>query len=359
MPGSINRLEIFSAGTWTPGNGEAVTFSESHLDQMVDAFSALAGTNIVKPHLKLGHTEAQKWFGQKVGVPTLGWIDRIWREGRKLFADISHVPEALLEMIKGHRYHNVSAEVFPGGVIEHEGKKFGPVLSAVAILGTEMPAVKDLAGLASALYADQFTANTTAAPIIFNQEATIGMFTQEQVDSLIAAAVGKAVGETKATFSEQVSSQAAQITTLTARAEGAETKLADQAATFAATEMENLVNQSIKDGKLLPKQKDTVLGFAKSLKGTMNFGGGEKPAVDAFKEFLASFSTQVDLKEKGGGQQKQQDGGGGNFATPAAELDHRVNLAVKESGGKINYGDAVRTILREDADLANRYAKGA
>ena len=82
-------------------------------------------------------------------------------------------------------------------------------------------------------------------------------------------------------------------------------------------------------------------------------------AAGLFRAFLTSFSTQVDLKEKGGGQQKQQDGGGGNFATPAAELDHRVNLAVKESGGKINYGDAVRTILREDADLASRYAKGA
>ncbi len=356
MPGTINRLEIFSAGTWQPGNGSELTFHESDLDQMVENFAALNGTNIVRPHLKLGHTEAQKWFGQSVGVPTLGWIDRVWREGKKLLADVSNVPNALLDMIRGHHYHNVSAEIFPSGAIEHEGKKFGPVLSAVALLGTEMPAVKDLAGLASALYADQFTAKTSAAPIIFNQEAPKGMFTQEQVDSLIAAAVSKAVGETKATYSEQLSSYTAQITTLTARAETAETRLSEQAATFAAAEMENLVNQSIKDGKLLPKQKDTVLGFAKSLTGTMNFGGGEKPAIDAFKEFLASFSTQVDTKERGSGRNNQQQAGA--FASAAAELDSLANTAVQESAGKVNYGAAVRNILRENVELADRYAKG-
>jgi hypothetical protein len=356
MPGTINRLEIFSAGTWRPGNGEDVTFSESDLDAMVENFSKLSGTNIVKPHLKLGHTEAQKWFGQSVGVPTLGWIDRVWREGRKLLADVSNVPAALMDMIKGHRYHNVSAEIFPPGTIEHEGQKFGPVLSAVALLGTEMPAVKDLAGLSSALFADQFTAKTAASPIIFNQEARKGMFTQEQVDSLIAAAVTKAVSEVNAANNAKFSDQSAQITTLTARAEAAETKLADQAAKFAETEMENLVSQAIKDGKLLPKQKDTVLGFGRSLKGTLNFGGSEKPAIEAFKEFLASFSTQVDTKEKGSGRNNQQQAGG--FATAAAELDHLAQTAVRESSQKIQYGEAVRNILRENTELASRYAQG-
>jgi hypothetical protein len=358
MPGTINRLEIFSAGTWTPGNGTDVTFTEDDLDAMVGNFAALQGTNVVRPHLKLGHTEAQKWFGQAVGIPTLGWIDRVWREGRKLFADISNVPNALLDMIKGHHYHNVSAEVFPPGAIEHEGKKFGPVLSAVALLGTEMPAVKDLAGLASALYADQFTASTAAAPIIFNQEANQSMFTQEQVDSLIAAATAKAVKDVNDANAAKFSDNTAQITTLTARAEAAETKLAEQAATFAAAEMEGLVNQAIKDGKLLPKQKDMALGFAKSLKGTMNFGaGGERPATEVFKEFLASFSTQVDKGERGSGKTAQRDGAG-DFATAAQELDSLAAAAVSESGGKVLYGAAVREILRTNEDLASRYAKG-
>ena len=356
MSGEIKRLEIFGAGTWKPGNGDPVTIRETDLDQIVENFGALNGTNVVKPHLKLGHTEAQKWFGQSVGVPTLGWIDRIWREGRKLFADISSVPDALLEMIRSHRYHNVSAEVFPPGVIEHNGRKFGSVLSAVAILGTEMPAVKDLAGLASALYADQFTAKTEAAPIIFSEEADQPMFTQEQVDSLIAAAVSRAVGEVNTTNATKFSDLNAQVTTLTARAEAAEGKLAEQAATFAEAEMTRQVDEAVRAGKILPKQKDTVLAFGRSLKGTLNFGGSEKPASTAFREFLDSFGAQVDLKEKGGGQHAQ--GQTTNFASAAQEVDHLAKTAVTASNQKVSYSEAVRAVLREQPELADRYAKG-
>ena len=50
MPGTIDRLEIFAAGTWKPATGGSVTVTEQHLDEMVHAFHALEGTNIVKPH---------------------------------------------------------------------------------------------------------------------------------------------------------------------------------------------------------------------------------------------------------------------------------------------------------------------
>jgi hypothetical protein len=356
MPGEIKRLEIFGAGSWKPGNGNVVTIAESDLDDIVANFDALNGTNIVKPHLKLGHTEAQKWFGQSVGIPTLGWIDRVWREGKKLFADISHVPDALLGMIRTGRYHNVSAEVFPPGVIEHAGRKFGSVLSAVAILGTEMPAVKDLAGLASALYADQFTAKTEAAPIIFSHEVNQSMFTQDQVDSLIAAAVDKAVKEHKESTTATFSDLDAQLKMATSRAEAAETKLAEQASTFAAAEMNRLVDEAIRAGRLLPKQRDTVLAFGATMKGTVNFGGAEKPATDLFKEFLNSFGTQVELKERGGGQHAQHETA--NFATAAQEVDHLAHAAITASNGAVKYSEAVRSVLRENADLADRYAKG-
>jgi hypothetical protein len=356
MSGEIKRLEIFGAGTWKPGNGKTVSISETDLDDLVSNFDSLKGTNVVKPHLKLGHTEAQKWFGQSVGIPTLGWIDRVWREGKKLLADVSHVPDALLGMMQAGRYHNVSAEVFPPGVIEHDGRKFGSVLSAVAVLGTEMPAVKDLAGLASALYADQFTAKTEAAPIIFSKEVNQSMFTQDQVDSLIAAAVTKAVGEKESDHKARFSDLEAEVGTLTARATAAEAKLAEQAATYASAEMGRLVDDAIRAGKLLPKQRETVLAFGTTMKGTVNFGGTEKPALDMFKEFLQSFGTQLDIKERAGGQ--HTGGESNNFATAAQEVDHLAHAAVSASNGAVKYGEAVRTVLRDNGELATRYAKG-
>src|SRR5690606_30682287 len=98
----------------------------------------------------------------------------------------------------------------PPGQVEHNGKKFGHVLYAVAVLGTEMPAVSDLAGLAAALYSQQFS-TTALTPITFTQGNQSAMFTQEQVDALIDAAVKKAVDATKGEFTAKVGSLEAQV----------------------------------------------------------------------------------------------------------------------------------------------------
>lgn len=359
MPGVINRLEIFGAGTWRPASGGTVTVTEGDLDEMVDAFTALQDTNIVKPHLKLGHTDAQKWFGQKVGVPTLGWINRVWREGKKLLADIGDVPDALLDLIRQGRYHNVSAEVFAPGQIEHQGRKFGHVLSAVAILGTEMPAVKDLAGLAAALYANQFTAGVEAEPTTYAKGTTEQMFTQEQVDSLIGAAVTKAVAEVKQGFSTQINDLTTQVGVLTQRAEGAETKLATQAQEFAQAQATALIDAAIKDGKLLPKQRDMALAFMSSIKGPINFGGKEQPATELFADFLKSFGKQVDTSEHGDGREGSRSPK--TFATAAQEIDHLTKAKMQSSGGKLDYASAMREVINDPVhkDVADRYAQGA
>jgi hypothetical protein len=354
MPGTINRLEIFAAGTWSPATGGKMTITEAALDEMAAHFTELNGSNIVKPHLKLGHGDAQKWFGQGTGIPTLGWVDRVWREGSKLFADISNVPEALLEMIRLKRYHNVSIEMFTPGQIEFGGKKLGHVLSAIALLGTEMPAVKDLAGLANALFATPFSSEVAAKPIEFTAERNHpAMFTQEQVDSLIAAAVSKAVTDATAKFAADNASHAAELQVMTARAETAERTLATNAAEFAQREAVTTVDQAIKDGKLLPAQKDMALAFMSSVSGKVSFGGTEKPAKALFAEFLASFGKQVNLGEQGDGHQPK------DFANAAAEVDHLVRKRISaDKSGKTDYATAFDAVRSENPTLMSRYAAG-
>ncbi len=354
MPGRIQRLEIFAAGTWSPATGGRITVAEADLDQIVSHFTELSGSNVVKPHLKLGHGDAQKWFGQKTGIPTLGWVEKVWREGQKLFADIGDVPEALLEMIRQRRYHNVSVEIFRPGQIEFQGKKLGHVLSAIAILGTEMPAVKDLAGLASALFADQFASEVTEKPIEFTAERNHpAMFTQEQVDSLIAAAVSKAVTDATGKFSADAASQAAALQVMTARADTAERQLATNAAEFAQREAVTTVDQAIKDGKLLPAQKDMALAFMSSVSGKVSFGGSEKPAKALFGEFLASFGKQVVLGENGNGQNPTE------FSNAAAEVDHLVKQRISaDKSGKTDYAMAFDAVRVENPTLMSRYAAG-
>jgi len=357
MPGEIRSLEIFGVGTWDASTGRVIV-TETDLDGIVESFYGLQGSNIVKPHLKLGHSDAQKWFGQKDGIPTLGWISRIWRNGKKLFADIVDVPDMLMDLIRAGRYHNVSSEVYLNASFEHNGRKWGKVLSAVALLGVEMPAVKDLAGIANALFTAerQPTLRTEGADLtVIDQEnempgdPKLPLFSQEQMDALIKAAVDKAVVEVVAKQDKTVQDLTAERNALTVRAESAEKEVKAVKATAAVAEATMIVDQAIKDGKLLPKHKAMAMAFMSNT-GAIKFGEGEKSTAVLFKELLESLGSQVALKEKGDGKTAQ-----GSYATAAEEVDAKTKAAIKDNS-KLSYGDAMQQVLAADPDLKGRYA---
>lgn len=370
MPGEIRNLEIFGAGTHRAQTGK-ITVTEADLDQIVNAFNELNGTNVVKPHLKLGHTDAQKWFGQKDGIPSLGWISRVWRQGTKLLADVVDVPSSVLDLIKQGRYHNVSAEVFWDANIKHNDRKYPRVLSAVSLLGVEMPAVKDLAGLAAALFQSepihQFAGEEPTSIEPFEQqekdnimpEENKGMFSQSQLDSLIAAAVAKAVDEAKVEFASeidelknQIKSKDAELEVMKNRAETAEGEVKTVKAAAIKSEAETLVNQAIKDGKLLPKQKDFAMAALTAQNTKVAFGADneEKSMPELFKDFLNAQGKQVDLSENGDGTNKVKE-----FSTAAEELDHEIKQFMAKSESEITYGDAMDKVLASNSDLKQRY----
>lgn len=364
MAKQIRNLEIFGAGKHRAATG-GITVTEEDLDHIVDAFTALHGTNVVKPHLKLGHTDAQKWFGQKDGIPTLGWITRVWRNGLKLLADIDNVPEALIELIEQKRFHNVSAEVFWDAPIEHNGRRFPRVLSAVSLLGVEMPAVKDLAGLASALFqtepAHQFTEGDALSlefeeedpmPDPDNKTPVVAMFSQEQVDALIAAAVAKATGETEKKFTESAESSTKELEVMTKRATDAEEALTTAKADVVKAAAEALVDGAIKEGKLLPKQRDFALAALSVTDTKVKFGdkGEEKTMAESFKDFLEAQGKVIDTSQKGDGKNKQVE-----FASASEEVDYKTKEIMK-GDAKLTYSDAFDRVLDSDDDLRTRYA---
>lgn len=366
MAKTINNLEIFAAGTHNAMSGK-VTVTEADLDKIVDAFNSLEGTNIVKPHLKLGHTDAQKWFGQKDGIPSLGWIVRVWREGKKLLANVANVPDALIDMIKGGRYHNVSAEIFWNAGIEHEGQTFSRVLSAVSILGVEMPAVKTLEGLAGALFQakqiHQFS-DVSAIELTSTEEGgsempdkvdktVVAIYSQDQTDALIASAVDKALKEQEAKFADDKKSAGKELEVMEARAKTAEKEVGEVKAAAAVAEATTLVDQSIKDGKLLPKQRDFALAALSAKDTKLAFGekGETKSMPELFKEFLECSGKVIDTSEQGDGKTKTVE-----FSNAAEEVDHKVKaLRSEDATGKLDYGQAFDKVLAGDADLNKRY----
>lgn len=360
MAGEIKNLEIFGAGKHNASTG-TVTITEDDLDQIVASFNALKDSNVVKPHLKLGHTEAQKWFGQSKGAPSLGWINRVWREGKKLLADVTDVPDALLELIKSKRYHNVSAEVYTNAGVEVGGKIYNQILSAVALLGVEMPAVKDLAGLASVLASAEpdNVEGQTPLQLSLLKEAKlpgeIATFSQAQVDSLINAEVEKAKATVKAEFTEQMTAKDAEIKVLKDRAEAAEAEIKKVKAEAVTAQATTLVDTAIKEGKILPKQKDFALALLTSSDAKVKFGEGEKSMAELFQEFIKTSGKTIDTSETGAGGGERKE-----FSTAAEEVDHLTRLEMgKDTTGKLNYSDALSRVLAANDDLKDRYVNGA
>lgn len=127
--------EIFAAGKW---NG--MTFTPDDLSRIADTFGKLGDK--LRVALKMGHNIQQQMTD---GHPALGWVEKIWVAGDKLMARMVDVPDVVYNAIQKKRYRNVSVELDVD--VEHKGEKYPYVLTGVALLGADIPAVNTLADL--------------------------------------------------------------------------------------------------------------------------------------------------------------------------------------------------------------------
>jgi len=135
---NLEGVEIFSTGTW---NGDKYTNKD--LSAMVDNFDETG----FQPPLKLGHNEEQPEMLD--GAPALGYVDKIYVEGSKLLANFVNLPKKVYEAIKRGNYKRVSSEIYWN--YKSNGMTLDRVLKAVALLGSEIPAVTNLESI-SGLY---------------------------------------------------------------------------------------------------------------------------------------------------------------------------------------------------------------
>ncbi len=142
----IKKLHIFSAGT--PVTSE---YTEEYLDKLIGNFKELSESESarLKPVLKLTHDEDQESIWKKIGVLGSGFVKDIYREGKKLFADIANVPEVIAEALTNGDINNQPSVEIYRDFEDSEGNKFGPALRAVSLLIDDIPKVKGLEGFAS------------------------------------------------------------------------------------------------------------------------------------------------------------------------------------------------------------------
>lgn len=138
----VKGIEIFAEGEW---NGDK--YSTKDLDTMVENFNKQVIRSVP---LKVGHDMKQKVAGQ----PAVGLLQRVYRVGKKLVADIANIPKTVAELINKKAFHSVSAEIAWNA--DFDGTIYDRLLTGVALLGAEIPAVNKLAEIPT-IYKAEFS----------------------------------------------------------------------------------------------------------------------------------------------------------------------------------------------------------
>jgi hypothetical protein len=171
---------ILATGVWND-----TKFEDTDLDDILTNFNELNGYRNVP--CKLGHTDKQKIL-QEDGLPAAGWITELKKVGNKLIAKIDNVPSKIKELIENKAYRDVSVELLKNYKDKNTGKSYKWLLTAVALLGVDAPAVKGLGDFV-ALYGE--ISEDNIININFNElnssisnATTINNIEEEKMDEL-------------------------------------------------------------------------------------------------------------------------------------------------------------------------------
>ena len=321
MAGKSWWVEILKTGTWTDARGQEVTFTVEDLDQIVASHDEIYPD--VEPVLRLGdHPDLEP--GVK---PAVGWVPKLKREGEKLLGLFSDVPEIALAAFQKKLYKNVSAGLWKGW--RYKGKTHPYVLNHVAVLGAELPAVKGLADL-QAYLSDGIPLEIPEGVLCFTQEREqkkekpMATELEIRLEKDLDAEKGKVV-----TLTEQKKTVDTDLEKVRAENKVLKAEALEFAEKEAQADVEAVVSEYIKAGRILPKDKDNAIATGLALRAaSVDLKDGDTNPFDAWKTMLANGGKAVDLKESGKTGDEDQK------STPETEMKAGADAARAATGQK-------------------------
>jgi cation transport regulator len=346
----LKDVEVFSTGEW---NKNKIT--DEDLDNIVNGTNEII--NELKPKVKLGHDDKQKLL-QASGLPAGGWITKLKKVGNKILVDIKEVPKVLYELIKNGAYKRVSSEILYDYTEPSTKKRYAKVLSAIAFLGGDLPAVTNLKDIA-ALYDD---VNEEATLIIYEKKPTKKVENKKKgveyimVDGLKVTElegkkfvavedyekVAKEAGDNK---DYKVKFEAEE-----KKSKDAEEKLNKISEEKRMAEIKTFVdtNCSKTNMKFLPKQKEILVALVestsdeKTIKFTMDKKEvklSQRELLVKFIELQPNFSDSIFAELSKDGEKEKEDD---DKLTPE---EKKVNKYMAENKG-VTYRQAVLAVLK-------------
>jgi hypothetical protein len=293
-------IEIFKSGQHTAMSGVTISFSESD----IAATAASYNPALHEAPLVVGHPAAD--------LPAYGWVSGLQFADGVLSALPSDVDPEFAELVNMRRFGKISASFY------EPTSPNNPVpgvyyLRHVGFLGAQPPAVK---GLRSPQFASDDTlvicfecsspslvldsslpAGMTISPAVELPTGDKPVMTPEQIAAKEAELQQK---------QERIDAEKAELATKQTAFSEQESKLHQQLAKTKATELDTLVGELIKEGRVLPKDKNGLIAFMSADKPTDVIEFAENGAVvkqssnEWLVGFLKSLPVQVDFAEVAG-----------------------------------------------------------
>lgn len=295
----IKDVEIFESGTY-----RGKTYTDGHLDEMVNNFNGKIKTELNETHeppLVIGHDGKQSEVIS--GTPSVGRVASLKRIGKKLIADFVNVPNEVIEAIKNKAYTKRSASIY------FDYKGLGHALRHVALLGGELPELKTLKDVASLSYADDDPETETVDFLTEEPQKDIIVEPFKGGEEDVDKEILKAKDDEIVTLKEKLSKETEASKTLAEEKQVAEAKAAEYAEKARKEEIKTKVSALKAEGKIAPVMEEKLMSFCESLDNVDNFGETEKSQLDYFIEMLNEMPKAIEFGEKVKVDQEKVKGG--------------------------------------------------
>ena len=346
---SIKGIEVFRVGKW---NG--TEFTQADIDGMAQAFRETR--TAVMPFLKLGHNDEQDLL-RRDDLPAAGWVDDLRVEGDRLVADFSGIPSKIYDLLQRGAYRTRSIEIWRN--VNIAGKSYPWLLTAVALLGAELPAVEglnDILSLFAAQGGEAMRFEAGGEPLVFDlgntKQTEDNTMTDEQKKALADAETAKVEAVKQAeTFKTENEALKAKVATLeTEKATAIETATAALAEVGEfkrkanEAEINTAIDDLVKNKKISPAQKPALFAMlcVAGSQNEMKFSIGEKKDLslkDALLEFVSNGSgvTLPTEPQSKGGDHKKPNAAADDLRTEAIKHVEKM----KAEGKTVSYRDAL------------------
>jgi hypothetical protein len=324
---NLDGIEIFSTGVW---NGDK--YSTKDLEAMVSNFDKTG----FQPPLKLGHNEEQPEM--KDGEPSLGYVDKIYQEGSKLLANFKELPKKVYEAIKRGNYKRVSSEIYWN--YKSNNQVLDRVLKAVALLGSEIPAVTNLEAI-EGLYSEDI-GNGTIKKHYQEKESELMMESKD----------GNGI-----TFKEYQELQD-KVKSLEEENTKAVSELEESKKEQRVSEINKFIKEHKESGQILPvfEKELEVLMLSATDEKVHSYTVEEKTIeltqLDLVQKIVQSFPKLVEfaeISEDGEYVVDRQP-----YSHAGDEVDRRANLFIKKGKAK-DYSEALTLVFNDDEKLKEEY----